>query len=263
MIRCVSFDSILMPPRLVPTGIFHLPPWALLPGPFPRMFASFGSGPCAYAPPSEASYPVPSPPGLWKYIFCPRRASSIMGCNTTVLHRPFSCSNSSLWFFALRAFPQWHCLLSHAFTGLDTSGPLHLRPQEGLDCTLGLSHPRGYATSGTAPRGAPLGSAPHAYSKTELFNPWGFTTQVFLRDASFLGPGLQRLLLQRLCPTGHLSRGMDTSLDTPCASTILVSTVWTESIVAPQWHRITLVQEWPGFIVGTHCCATMILDHIN
>jgi hypothetical protein len=51
-----------------------------------------------------------------------------------------------------------------------------------------------------------------------------------------------------LCPTGHLSPALATRPGHPCASTILVA---------------TLVQEEPKDSVGTHCCATMVSDHIS
>lgn len=62
-----------------------------------------------------------------------------------------------------------------------------------------------------------------------------------------LGSDTQQLLLQVLFPMGHLSPTLFTSTGDPFAFTI---------------HFATLMQEWPKIIVGTHCCATLVLDHI-
>lgn len=67
-----------------------------------------------------------------------------------------------------------------------------------------------------------------------------------LRTLASLGPDSQRLLLQWICHTGHLSPALATRPKLACASVILVA---------------TLLYELPLVIVGTHCCASVFGPH--
>jgi hypothetical protein len=113
----------------------------------------------------------------------------------------------------------------------------------------GFCHPPGWTLSGaTSPFRALPGNVPNAYSKPRLFNTWRFTAQIFPRMFASLVPGPQRLLLQGLCPTIHLSPALTTGPGHPCASTTLVA---------------TLVQERPKGIAVTHWCSTVALYHTS
>lgn len=90
--------------------------------------------------------------------------------------------------------------------------------QQNRNCTQGASvpteldnflelHPRG------PPRLVPTGN---------LFNPCGLSSQVLPHGARFVGAWPQCLLLQRLCPTFHLSSALTTRPGYPCTSTILL-----------------------------------------
>jgi hypothetical protein len=115
--------------------------------------------------------------------------------------------------------------LGLAFAGLDI--PLFLpcqvissRPQEDRDCPrrflppTGLSHFRALSPHRDTPT-----NTPNVFSKPGLFNSWWVTAQTLPRMLASLVPGLQRLLLQGLCPTGHLSPVLANRPGHPCSST--------------------------------------------
>jgi hypothetical protein len=108
------------------------------------------------------------------------------------------------------AFPP----LGITFAGSDT--PLHLpsqvrssRSKEDRDCPRGPSSPtRPGHFQGLHPLGAHPGNAPPRLIPIGIyfcFAPGAFPLRPFPRIFASLGPGPRRLLLQGLCPTGHLS----------------------------------------------------------
>lgn len=127
----------------------------------------------------------------------------------------------------------------------------------------GLCHPGGCDTSGNRPQVAPLGNIPHTYSKMGLSSPWGFTAHILFREVCFLGARPPAIADR----TGHLFLSWPPVLDIAvlpracfqqCKRRLLK-----KCILAQQWHLILVKQEWPRFVVGTQCCSTVVLDHIN
>jgi hypothetical protein len=112
-------DTKIMPPRLAPTGIMFIWPAGLHhPGPFPVCLLRWGLAPCASCSSSSAPrafYPMSSPPGLWKFIFCPQGSSTMMGWTSTDSHRLFPPSDCFTLVLCLRGFSTetffpWPCL---------------------------------------------------------------------------------------------------------------------------------------------------------
>jgi hypothetical protein len=154
---------------------------ACFPGAWPPALSVPGDSP------PWASSRVPSPPGLWKSIFCPRWASTMMGWTTT--------------------FPRRSCLT------------LVLCPPEDLDCLQGAWRtlgPRPF--SGTRLLGYPQ-LMPSIRTPNRDINPWGFTTQAFFQHGWTLGHGSLFSIFQGLSPRASLPSpsptGHSTSISLP------------------------------------------------
>jgi hypothetical protein len=163
-------------------GLYH-------PSPSPRCLLRWGLAPCAscsWSSAPRAFYPVPSPPGLWKSIFCRRRPSIIMGWTSTGPRRsllPPGC-------LVLLLYPQnlspWPCLRCLGHSWASTMSGYIIQASEGS----GLP-PRGLATHRIRPLSGTKSPSGHphtnAFSKLELLNPRGFTAWTLPKDTSFVG----------------------------------------------------------------------------
>jgi hypothetical protein len=91
------------------------------------------------------------------------------------------------------------------------------RPQENRDCPRGALPPTGLCHfRGISPR---RGTAPTPSPNQDYLIPGDLLPRPFPRMHASLGPDPQRLLLQRLCPTGHLSPALASTPGHSCAST--------------------------------------------
>jgi hypothetical protein len=145
------------PPHLVPTGNFYLTPRFLQLKPLTMMLTSLGPGALRFLFLElclRAFYHVSSPPGLWKFIFFPRWAFTMMGWVSTGSRRPLLSPGCLTLGLCPQSLPSVALPLRLSFPVLDTPGSLpsqvkSSRPQEDLDCRrgylplTGLGHFRG------------------------------------------------------------------------------------------------------------------------
>jgi hypothetical protein len=167
-----------MPPYLVTVNWdFLFNHGTLPPRPFPRMLASLGPGPLHFLFLDLCFCPVPSPPGLWKSIFCPHRDLTMMGWTSTGSCRPLP----PLGCFSSVLCPWWHWPLGFAFTVLDTPWAFTASGGSGLP-------PKGFATHGACH----FQVFPPVHTPCQDYlTPGALSPRPFPRMLALFGPGPQ------------------------------------------------------------------------
>jgi hypothetical protein len=140
----------------------------------------------------------------------------------------------------------WTCLHRVGHPLVSPSQVASSKPQGALDCPwgakprTGLDYFRGTADCGHSQVVSPTPSPNRDFFILPL---WVYYPGPFARCLLHWGLPPQRLLLQRRCPAGNVSRRGHS-----CVTAILFA---------------TLTQELPKVIIGIHCCTLMTLDHIS
>jgi hypothetical protein len=176
----------------------------------PCVSCSWSSSPCVSCVWSSAPwafYPVPSPPRLWKSIFCLHSASTMMGWTSIGPCGPFL----PLDCLTLMLFPQCPCLccFGHLWT-----------------CTISGYIIQASGWYGLHPLRTLLGNDPMPSPNWNFHLTSGaLWLMLFPRLLASLGPAPQKLLIQGICPMGCLSPVLTTRPGHPRACNITTPTM--------------------------------------